>query len=561
MFKRETNQSLFIFVSLILIISLLFINNPSITNTTLLKWNEFYFYSQSHQLKLEESYIEKNLIGGSFNYQSSKSVIPILKEVEMNITSSGDFFAGYNLFELIEINDTSKEKKRTLLITSTEGDIFAEMKGYQHPAKFLTPDTVLCAKNIGNKEVNAVIWNIKDNTTQILNFFGHHDFEWNFNNDTFFAFQKYRIKIGAQEYIYDTINEYTKKGQLVWYIDTRSFIPPSQWCPFQDLEAGAADMTHSNSIFYDTEEDVVYYNPRNLNTFYKIDHKSGEVVWGLGEYGNFTLFDLHGRQKEVLFYHPHALEMVDENTFILFDNNFHNQTGNPKSRCRMLEITINETTMMANESWAWSAPREYYSAVLCDADRLPNGNRLGTFGMNRHPNTNLGARIVEVNDTGQIVWEMNFPNKEEISYRIYHVDRFRFSPTLSPAPDTKYRKNDLIATWQTWYNFRTNRQVTESYTIYLDDEPIYYGEHTFDKFWRATNLTVNLGDLELGTHDITVEFTESIINTSFTGTSSNKVIFGLDLYGILFMINIRIFSRRRRRKNDEIKNFDNPASY
>ncbi|MFX1516628.1 MAG: aryl-sulfate sulfotransferase [Promethearchaeota archaeon] len=418
------------------------------------------------------------------------------------------------------------------------------MEGYQHPAKLLTPDTVLCAKDIGNKEVNAVLWNITNNNVEILDFFGHHDFEWNPNDNTYFAFLKYRIEIDGQEYMYDTIDEYTKTGKLVWSLDTRSFIPPSQWCPFQDLDDGIADMTHSNSIFYDTEEDVFYYNPRNPNTFYKIDHNTGEVIWGLGEYGNFTLFDLHGKQKEALFYHAHALEKITENTFILLDNNFHNKTGRIMARSRILEITINETTMTANESWEWVAPREYYSACVCDADRLPNGNRLGTFGMNSHPNTNLGARVVEVNEAGHIVWEMNFPNREDTTYRIYHVDRFRFDPILSLNPDIKYIEENLIVTWQTWYNFRSNRKITENYAIYLDNELIHVGNHTFEKFWQPTNLTVNLGNLELGTSTIKVVFGNSQILPS-----ENSISFDFFLIiGVIFSFTIRICIHRRKLK-------------
>ncbi|MFX0013796.1 MAG: aryl-sulfate sulfotransferase [Promethearchaeota archaeon] len=480
------------------------------------------------------------LLKNTFNYRNSQSRVSSLDDAIMNITILGDYFKGYNLFELTEIN-LDKEKKRTLLITSTEGDIIAEMKDYMHPAKFITSDTVLCAKKIGNKEANAVLWNVQNNDVQILDFFGHHDFEWNPNNDTFFAFLKYRIEIDGQEYMYDTINEYTRSGELVWSLDTHSFIKPNYWCPFQDMDSGIADITHSNSIFFDAEEDVIYYNPRNPNTFYKIDHKTGKIIWGLGEYGNFSLFDLDGNQKESLFYHPHALEKVDDNTFIIFDNNFHNQIGSFSGHNRMLEITIDEMTMTANESWSWVAPREYYSAVICDADRLPNGNHLGTFGMNSHPNTNLGARIVEVNDTGHIVWEMNFPNTEETSYRIYHVDRFRFNPIVSSIPDITYKEKNLVVTWQTWYYFRTNRQVTESYTIYLDDNPIYFGEHIFDKFWRPKNLTVNLGSLDLRNQNLKIGF-PNLQNPTSRST------FGFDLIIMIGVLIVNNILRRRRKK-------------
>ena len=50
----------------------------------------------------------------------------------------------------------------------------------------------------------------------------------------------------------------------------------------------AADLTHSNSLFFDAENDILYYNARNPNTFYKINHSSSEVIWGLGEHGNFS---------------------------------------------------------------------------------------------------------------------------------------------------------------------------------------------------------------------------------------------------------------------------------
>ena len=141
---------------------------------------------------------------------------------------------------------------------------------------------------------------------------------------------------------------------------------------------------------------------------------------------------------------------------------------------------------------------------------------------------------------------MNFPNKEETTYRIYHVDRFRFDPILSPVPDIRYKEDDLIVTWQTWYNFRTNREITENYTIYFDNESIYHGKHTFDKFWQRTNLTVNLGNLELGTSSIKVVFEDSqILPTRKTNTT------GFDfflIFAVLLTINIRIFILRRSKK-------------
>ena len=71
-----------------------------------------------------------------------------------------------------------------------------------------------------------------------------------------------------------------------------------------------------------------------------------------------------------------------------------------------LEIEINEATMTANETWIWVAPEDHFSHIWGDADRLPNGNRLGVFGTYTHfANATIGARIVEVDNQGQVVWE------------------------------------------------------------------------------------------------------------------------------------------------------------
>ena len=428
-----------------------------------------------------------------------------LEGVEVNIISSNDAFDGYNLFKLTQINRTDpKIENRPLVVTNMEGDLIWGNENISFPigtwvahcAKFINSTTFLFGTKRG-----ATLWNIYDNTTAYLGFRGHHDYEYNPLNNTIFTFNYYTVEIEGHKYIFDTIEEYDLTGHLVWSIDTRSFISHTQWCPFRDLFVGERGITNSNSLFFDPDEEVLFYNARNLNTFYKIDHKTGQVHWGLGEYGNFTLYDWHGNQRRNLFYHAHAVEKVDDDTFFLFDNDYHNQTNPNNQRSRLLEITINEATMTANESWVWVAPSAYYSTAYGDADRLPNGNRLGTFGYTHPSITDIGARVVEVNATGQIVWEMNFSNTEEFLNRVNRLERFRLTPILSSPPDIRATSRDNVTvSWQTWYNFRSNRRMRGTYTLYLDGKPIEYGSHVFDKYWRPTNLNLNLGKLEAGNH-------------------------------------------------------------
>ena len=464
----------------------------------------------SHLLNSQMSWLQEYALIKPSNQATHQKSINMMDEVELNLTThNSEMFDGYNLIGLIQQNRTDTDKKNcSFLITNMKGEIIVNTSGGIRDtpsipsllAKFINSTTILLAMKDG-----AVLWNIYDNTTVPLNFWGHHEYEYNFINNTFFTFSDYVIKINGMKYGFDVIEEYTTTGQLIWSLDTQSFISYTQWCPYRDMISDFRDVTHSNSLFFDPKEDVLYVNVRNVNTFYKIDHKTGQVHWGLGEHGNFTLFDRRGNPRKNLFYHAHAVEKVDDNTFILFDNDYHNQTNPNNQRSRLLEITINETTMTANESWAWIAPPDYYSPGLGDADRLPNGNRLGTFGNEWHPDSNIGARLVEVNAAGQIVWELNFPNTKKFLYSVYRMERFRLTPILSsPHEILVLSRDNVVVSWQTWYNFRTTRQMRGTYTLYLDGKPIKTGPHMFNKFWRPTNLTFNLGRLEAGVYNLTV---------------------------------------------------------
>lgn len=90
----------------------------------------------------------------------------------------------------------------------------------------------------------------------------------------------------------------------------------------------------------------------------------------------------------------------------------------------MIEVTLNEQDMTARVSWSWTAPREYWSPYWGKADRLPNGDRIGTFGTETHskyenifPNS-TGAVLIEVNPKGEVVRTYTFP----LGWGIYRIE-------------------------------------------------------------------------------------------------------------------------------------------
>ena len=422
------------------------------------------------------------------------------------IRLKGNYFDGYNLFVLERRDlDTQLSVDKTLLIVDMEGNVYIERDLGTDSflgAEFINSTTLLVGKNAG-----AALWNIETDEFVQMSFHGHHDYEFNKENNTFFTLNIYFLEHEGTTYAFDRIEEYTPEGELIWYVNTSDFISFDQWCPFHDLDFdGKADLTHSNSIIYDEDFDVLYLNCRNTNTFYKIDHKTGNLVWALGEYGDFTLRDIYGNQKDSLFYHGHALEKVNDNTFIYFDNDAHNQTDALNFHSRIIEITINEKTMEAQITWKWESPKDYFSAWWGDADVLPNSNRLGTFGTHDHDGTtSIGARLVEVDSTGNIVWEMNFPRDGDISHGVYVMDRIRFSPIIG-INDTYWSKfgEDAIVNFQTWYNFRNKYSMNGNYSIYLDGTEIESKDFTFEKYWQPTNLSTNVGILNKGKYNLTI---------------------------------------------------------
>lgn len=498
------------FMTYLFCISILIILFDSVFIITPFYSNNLFSPSFSNVPSFKTEIIEKKL-SSNYNPLIHDSIHLSMDDVVMNITKANGFFEGYNLFVLEERNKYDHSNRSyTVLITSMDGKIVNKLEVGEkiNLAKILNSTTVLVGKPYEN-----IFWNIDTNVTSIYkyidSYYHHHEIEYNPFTETFLTFIQHSIDINGSSYLFDMILEYNVKGHIIWALDTHSFISHTQWCPYQDMMSDKRDLTHSNTLFWDFEEDIIYYNSRNVNTFYKINHTSSEIIWSLGEYGNFTLFNKNGIEKECLFYHAHAIEKISDNLFIIFDNDAHNQTDSNNKRSRMLEITINESTMTANESWSWVAPSDYYSAWWGDADRLPNGNRLGTFGTVTHPDTNLGARLVEVNEEGSIVWEMNFPPNPPFIYGVYRMERFSFSPILSSPDDVViYPSSNSTISWNAWYNFRTKCSVNGLYTLFLDGNLIVSGEHAFEKFWSASELTFDIretiGTLPYGTYNLTL---------------------------------------------------------
>ncbi len=371
--------------------------------------------------------------------------------VPCQIQTNGAAWEGtlaFGLFDNFSENKLSSDRSY-LVVMKTDGeliDLRQTNDASYWAVKKVSQDELLFQGEPG-AWIGTHLWNLKTNQTiDLPDFGGHHDIEYNPDTGTFLTIVSYERDINGTKVLFDKIVEYNASGLIMWSWDTYPHFDADMACPFNDTwfynGHWLPDLTHTNSLQWNYKQNVIYLNIRDLNTFCKINKTSGELIWSCGEHGDFTLLNPQGQAVNSLWYHSHALKEVEPDVFEMFDNDFHNQTNPLNTSSRLIELTVNETSKTAFVSWSWTAPKEFWTPYWGEVDRLPNGDRLGTFGSQTHAIfwNNLthsdGAVLIEVNPKGQIVRTYTFPENWGI-YRAIEMES-------SPAQGKKSTLNAII---------------------------------------------------------------------------------------------------------------------
>lgn len=178
----------------------------------------------------------------------------------------------------------------------------------------------------------------------------------------------------------DLLVELNPAGEIVWTWDSFDHLDPlrlrsdpSEGLAYYDRESGkyGYDWTHGNGMVHMVDEDLILLSMRHQDWVIAIDHATGEVVWRLGEEGDFEL--LEGSW----FYHQHSPEVQPDGSILLYDN----AVGNPEipdneAVSRAVRYAIDYDAMTATQVWDSLHGEPYVSPVASDADRTPAGNVL-----------------------------------------------------------------------------------------------------------------------------------------------------------------------------------------
>ncbi|MFC2075743.1 aryl-sulfate sulfotransferase [candidate division KSB1 bacterium] len=286
-------------------------------------------------------------------------------------------------------------------------------------------------------------------------------------------------------WIADALVEYDQDGILVW-----------SWDPFEHYStadfdsvtfAGAFarqenDWTHTNSMSYDPDEDMIYICPRNLDRITKIDHVTGEVVWNMGRdmpSGEVTF------GHDLKFSRQHSIEKLPNGNLFLFDNGPNNT---PKvSRCLEIEVTEGVDDTTATIVWSYTLPDSLYSSSNSDCDRLPNGNTL-IFCRDERVSPRYG-HMVEIDSAKNWVWDcLTGPR------RIFDGERY---PGLHPQAFSVIQP-DFVKGLAEPTIVVPQGQTTITYTIHnegwVDETYSYSLMDTYDWFSGSGTVDVAAGE-------------------------------------------------------------------
>ena len=229
----------------------------------------------------------------------------------------------------------------------------------------------------------------------------------------------------------DLIVEFTPDGEVVWTWDSFDHLDPQRVTePFDTatvihpitLEL-TYDWTHGNAIVHDPVTDTLLLSLRHQDWILAIDHKTGEVLWKLGDDGDF---DLLGDSE--WFFHQHAPEWQQDGTLLLYDNGLGNPDLAPADvHSRAVRYSLDLEGMTAQRVWTDDGP-PILVTYAGNADRLPGGRVLATDSSILGPG-GIWAQLRELDESASpmLQWSLRTPD-QTFAYRATAHDRLIGQP-------------------------------------------------------------------------------------------------------------------------------------
>lgn len=268
---------------------------------------------------------------------------------------------------------------------------------YARRAPFLAPVTEVHLLDDGTLATghNSSFVQLDLDGTEVFRYVGntaHHDIDPTRSGGfIFLTFDVFADRPG-EPVLGDGIEIIEKGAQFPsWFWLARDHIPRTDRDPIDwaNVMFGIGhDWTHANALTFDEDAGKIYVNIRNLNRLYCIDYPSGDVLWVMGDGGDFG---------QGLWAHSHDPTFVADNRFLMFDNGAL-RPGTAEEYSRIIEVEFDADERRAEIVWEYRETPDFYAFAQGAVSVQPDGNVFVTDGIN--------ARIFEVTRDKRVVWQL-----------------------------------------------------------------------------------------------------------------------------------------------------------
>jgi len=199
----------------------------------------------------------------------------------------------------------------------------------------------------------------------------------------------------------------TGKVIFEWHSLGKVGFDESYW-PLPDSSTAAWDYIHINSLAIDDDGNLLL-SARHTSTVYKLDRRTGEVIWRLGGKKSDFRFG-----TDAGFSFQHDAIAIGLNTIRVFDNEVNPKPVLPWSRVIWLKLDLSTKTATLIRSI--NHPNHLSVLSQGSAQLLDNGNTFVGWGETAH--------FSEFDSNGRMIFDATLPK----GYDTYRAYRFRWPP-------------------------------------------------------------------------------------------------------------------------------------
>ena len=214
-----------------------------------------------------------------------------------------------------------------------------------------------------------------------------------------------------------------------WHSLEHVGVEESYFHPTPDMKR-AFDYFHINSID-PYPEGYLTISARRTSAVYKVDRRTGEVVWRLG--GKKSDFEMGSGTRTAW---QHDARRHPDGTITIFDNSSAGEEG----QSRGIVVAVDEDAMKATLVGEYRHPDEILAATQGNVQVLPNGNVFVGWGSEPY--------FSEFSHDGELFFDATFPPAVE-SYRAFRFP-WRGVPQTRPAIVAESGDGGEVTVYASW---------------------------------------------------------------------------------------------------------------